>query len=129
MSVSPHFLVPVNNEGHSAIPLRPASSYSQLPFELVEALNQTYFLHLLVTQPEKVIPPGKSLLSMMTHANYAVADENVKDSNQHSDAEANQQVIEKKVQEVVHRAFWNEVSSVSISIILGILTPLFTYRL
>lgn len=129
MSVSPHFLVPVNNDGRSATPPRSASSYSQLPFELVEALNQTYFLHLLVTQPEKVVPPGKSLLSMMTHANYAAVDENVNDSDKHSNAEANQQVIEKKVQEVVHRAFWNEASLVLIGIILGILTPLFTCRL
>ncbi|KAJ7770142.1 hypothetical protein DFH07DRAFT_735706 [Mycena maculata] len=31
-----------------------------------EVLNQTYFLHLLATEPETVIPHGKNLLSMMS---------------------------------------------------------------
>lgn len=116
MSVPPHFLVPINNDDDGAISPRPTAS-SQLPFELVEALNQTYFLHLLVTQPEKVVPPGKSLLSMMTHANYVAAEEDGKDSNKHDHAKANHQAIEKKVKEVAHRAFWNEASSAFIGVI------------
>ncbi|KJA29057.1 hypothetical protein HYPSUDRAFT_61890 [Hypholoma sublateritium FD-334 SS-4] len=108
MSVPPHFLVPIHNVDDGAISPRPVASSPQLPFELVEALNQTYFLHLLVTQPEKVVPPGKSLLSMMTHANYVAAEEDAKNSDKHDYAKANHQAIEKKVKEVAHRAFWNE---------------------
>ncbi|KAF7361821.1 hypothetical protein MVEN_00526400 [Mycena venus] len=44
------------------------SRVGQLPFELAQVLNQTYFLHLLATEPETVIPDGKSLLSMMVHS-------------------------------------------------------------
>ncbi|KAF8161162.1 hypothetical protein B0H34DRAFT_653790 [Crassisporium funariophilum] len=75
-------------------------SFSFLPAELVEALNQTYFLHLLVTDPAKVIPPGKSLLSMLTHANFRPSSE--KEANDKHAA------ILDRVTEVAHRAFWNE---------------------
>ncbi|KAF8967825.1 hypothetical protein BDZ97DRAFT_1903110 [Flammula alnicola] len=88
MSVPPHFLV---DHGHA--------SFAYLPFELVENLNQTYFLHLLVTDPAKVVPPGKSLLSMMMHANFKVSDEPKDDQ---------QAAILDRVKEVAHRAFWNE---------------------
>ncbi|KDR75819.1 hypothetical protein GALMADRAFT_97737 [Galerina marginata CBS 339.88] len=77
------------------------ASFSALPVELVEALNQTYFLHLLVTDPQKIIPPGKSLLSMLTHANFRVSE----DSRPKHDNEAQ---IADRVKEVAHKAFWNE---------------------
>ncbi|KAJ7783265.1 hypothetical protein B0H16DRAFT_1496132 [Mycena metata] len=38
---------------------------SSLPLELAQILSQTYFLHLLATEPDIVIPHGKSILSMM----------------------------------------------------------------
>ncbi|PPQ79952.1 hypothetical protein CVT25_003024 [Psilocybe cyanescens] len=74
--------------------------FSNLPPELIETLNQTYFLHLLVTEPHKVIPPGKSLLSMMTHANFKASDITPKQDKREQ--------IENRVKEVAHRAFWNE---------------------
>ncbi|KAF8893834.1 hypothetical protein BD779DRAFT_1435553 [Infundibulicybe gibba] len=43
---------------------------SILPVELVDSLNQTYFFHVLANNPAKVIPPGKSLLSMLGGGAY-----------------------------------------------------------
>lgn len=108
MSVPPHLLVPIHDASNPSTNHSVSAPASQLPFELVEALNQTYFLHLLVTQPEKVIPPGKSLLSMMTHANYVASEEDEQNRDKLDQAKAERQVIERKVKEVAHRAFWNE---------------------
>lgn len=68
-----------------------------LPIELVDILNHTYFLHLLATDQSKVIPPGKSLLSMMSkpHARERREDD--------------LPTLQEKVEEVIHRAFWDEV--------------------
>jgi len=76
-----------------------------LPVELMESLNQTYFLHRLVTEPDKVIPPGKSLLSMMTHTGFELQD----DASAQSDEK--QPALTDRVAEVAHKAFWGEVSS------------------
>lgn len=82
-----------------------------LPVELMEALNQTYFLHLLLTDPGSVIPPGKSLLSMLIHANFVPggneAEGKAKDAHE---------AIADRVKEVAHRAFWAEVCLVYLSI-------------
>ncbi|KAF9049806.1 hypothetical protein BJ165DRAFT_1453934 [Panaeolus papilionaceus] len=80
------------------------ASVAILPFELVQSLNQTYFLHLLLTDPTKVIPPGKSLLSMMQHANFKVPGE-VKEP-------VSSEEILHRVKNVAHRAFWDEVLEV-----------------
>ncbi|KAJ3528840.1 hypothetical protein NMY22_g9248 [Coprinellus aureogranulatus] len=69
-----------------------------LPYELVESLNQVYFLHLLATEPERVIPPGKTLLSMMIHSRMNT-------EKNKGDQAGN---LLERVQEVAHRAFWNE---------------------
>lgn len=70
-----------------------------LPHELFESLNQVYFLHLLANEPERVVPPGKTLLSMMIHAHMNAEKTNDKDGEN----------LLERVQEVAHRAFWNEV--------------------
>jgi len=75
-----------------------------LPAELVETLNQTYFLHFLVNDKEKVVPPGKSVLSMMLHANLRLPQEDVKDGDSKHAA------LVERVQEAAHKAFWREVS-------------------
>lgn len=71
-----------------------------LPPELVDSLNQIYFLHLLVNDKGKVVPPGKSVLSMLMHANFRLQQE----SDKHAD-------LVERVKEAAHKAFWREVSS------------------
>ena len=79
---------------HPLLRSLPPSTY--LPVELLDVLNHTYFLHLLATDPKKVLPPGKSILSMMSkpHAQGALDGKST---------------LEEKVTEVIHRAFWDEV--------------------
>jgi len=71
--------------------------------DLIHALNQAYFLHVLATDPDKLIPPGKSLLSMMAHSHLHQSSTS---HTQNSDSVA---VLHDRVEEAVHRAFWNEV--------------------
>ena len=82
-------------------PLLPVSTLAPtvLPVELVEALNHTFFLHLLATDPERVLPPGKSLLSMMSTPRTNL---------QSQDGDLPK--LEERVKDVVHKAFWKEVS-------------------
>ncbi len=82
---------------------------NMLPGEIVEALNQTYFLHLLVNDKEKVVPPGKSVLSMMLHANLRLPQ---------GDVEEGDATLLERVQEAAHKAFWREVSSTNILIFI-----------
>lgn len=78
---------------------------AQLPLELVESLKdsfkQVYFLHLLATEPEKVVPPGKSLSSMLLHILLS-------SSNKRQD---DVQPLLERVKEAAHKAFWDEVRS------------------
>ncbi|KAJ2918594.1 hypothetical protein MD484_g1871, partial [Candolleomyces efflorescens] len=76
----------------------PYASSSVLPVELVDSLNQVYFLHRLATEPERVIPPGKTLLSMMIQSQI--------DSGKPTEKQETNLVD--RVKEVAHRAFWNE---------------------
>ncbi|KAI0373432.1 hypothetical protein BV20DRAFT_937795 [Pilatotrama ljubarskyi] len=80
-------------------PLLPVSTLTPtvLPFELVQALNHTFFLHLLATDPERVLPPGKSLLSIMTSPRAQARAQ---------DGEAPK--LEGRVHDMVHKAFWDE---------------------
>lgn len=77
--------------------LNALSVTTRLPAELLDVLNQTYFLHVLATNAAKVLPPGKSLLSVMSNAN------NLNDDDEKS-------TLESRVEDLVHRAFWDEVS-------------------
>ena len=70
-----------------------------LPLELVQALNHTFFLHLLATDPERVLPPGKSLLSIMTSPRAHARKQ-----------EGEQAKVEGRIREHMHKAFWDEVS-------------------
>ncbi|KAF5325934.1 hypothetical protein D9611_000228 [Ephemerocybe angulata] len=72
--------------------------HAVLPPELVDSLNQVYFLHRLATEPEKLVPPGKTMLSMMIHSQMKKEKSNQDQS----------EVLLERVQEVAHRAFWNE---------------------
>ncbi|KAF7376220.1 hypothetical protein MSAN_00037100 [Mycena sanguinolenta] len=74
-----------------------AGKVGLLPYELAQILNQTYFLHLLATEPEIVIPDGKSLLSMMAHSRLK--------------PQATPQPVaqlHERVENAVHAAFWSQ---------------------
>ncbi|KXN85380.1 hypothetical protein AN958_11480 [Leucoagaricus sp. SymC.cos] len=77
------------------------SSRMLLPLELVQAIDQTYFLHILAIYPEKVLPPGKSLISVVTQ-------EKLGDKEQ-EEAEKNTTtaVIEQQVTKAMRTAFWD----------------------
>lgn len=79
-------------------PLLPVSTTAPtvLPLELVQELNHTFFLHLLATDPERVLPPGKSLLSTMTSPRAQAREGDVPK-------------LEGRVHDMVHRAFWEDV--------------------
>ena len=63
---------------------------------LLDLIEQTHFLRMLLTDPDRVIPPGKFLLSMLTNAKF--------------DKEKDSAILD-GVTQVAHRAFWDEVSS------------------
>lgn len=67
-----------------------------LPTELVEAFNRAFFFHFLATDPSRVIPPGKSLTSVLSRPNTQ------------SNA-SERPTLKEQVETVVHRAFWDEV--------------------
>jgi hypothetical protein len=77
--------------------LRSLPPLTHLPADLLDLLNQTYFLHLLANDPSKVLPPGKSLLSVLSRPNVQQkrGDEPPK--------------LQDKVEEMIHKAFWDEV--------------------
>ena len=61
---------------------------------LLDLIEETHFLRMLLTDPDSVIPPGKSLLSMLTNAKFN---------------EEEGSAILQSVTQVAHRAFWSEV--------------------
>ena len=73
-----------------------------LPPELVNDLNQVYFLHLLASDPDKVVPPGKSILSMLSRPRTGT--QSGKDEENDPAAE-----LQKQVEKMIHKAFWDEV--------------------
>ncbi|KAJ6499218.1 hypothetical protein C8R45DRAFT_981598 [Mycena sanguinolenta] len=68
-----------------------------LPYELVQILNNTFFLHFLATEPKLVVPDGKSLLSMMTHSRLKPQ------TNEQPVAQ-----LHERVENAVHAAFWSQ---------------------
>ncbi|KAG2132011.1 uncharacterized protein EDB93DRAFT_1177447 [Suillus bovinus] len=76
-------------------PFIPTSDPVLLPLELVEILNRTYFHHLLATDPKRVVPPGKSLVSMLSGSPKEGED-------------ARKPTLRDKVEDLVHKAFWDE---------------------
>ncbi|KAG1737650.1 hypothetical protein EDB19DRAFT_1909627 [Suillus lakei] len=76
-------------------PLIPTSDPVLLPLELVEILNRTYFHHLLATDPKRVVPPGKSLVSMLSRSPKEGGD-------------PEKPTLHDKIEDLVHKAFWDE---------------------
>lgn len=77
-----------------------------LSHELHEELNRTAFLHVLATSPERVVPPGKTLRAALSGAEAQRALRT--DSGSDDDARA-AVTLQEKVEEIAHRAFWDEV--------------------
>lgn len=73
-------------------------STHDLPLELVSALNDTYVLHVLATDPAKLVPPGKSLVSMLLGS--SLLPESAPDAHKS---------MKDKVEASMHRVFWDEV--------------------
>lgn len=77
--------------------LRSVSTDTLLSLELLDSLNQTYFLHLLANDPQKILPPGKSLLSLLSRR------------HEREGRDTNPPTLQGRVEEVIHKAFWEEV--------------------
>lgn len=77
--------------------LRSLPPFTHLSADLLDFLNQTYFLHLLANDPSKALPPGKSLLSVLSRPS----------TQQKQDDEL--PTLQEKVEEMIHKAFWDEV--------------------
>lgn len=78
------------------------AAFALLPTEIVESIQRTYFLHLLVNDPDKVVPAGKSVLSMMQHANFRL-------SGDQADKKDQETALFERVKDAAHKAFWTEV--------------------
>ena len=83
-----------------------------LPSELHEQLNHVAFLHTLVTSPKRVIPPGKTLRAALAGADAQRALRTSNGASSEPDGASHPTVtLQEKVEEIVHRAFWDEVCS------------------
>jgi hypothetical protein len=85
-----------------------------LPFELVDLLNQVYFLHVLSTEPQKILPPGKSLLSALSGPHAQI--ENDGDS-----------AMKERVGNIIRKAFWDEVFITTFAKRLVLILTLFLF--
>ncbi|KDQ53545.1 hypothetical protein JAAARDRAFT_197353 [Jaapia argillacea MUCL 33604] len=65
-----------------------------LPLDLLDLLNQTYTLHILATNPSTLLPPSKSLLSLLSTPKPST--NNVKET------------LQDRISAIVYRAFWDE---------------------
>ncbi|KAI0682985.1 hypothetical protein BC835DRAFT_1554084 [Cytidiella melzeri] len=65
-----------------------------LPTELHQTLNYVYLLHLLAVKPDSILPPGKSLLSVL--------------SRPYSHGNTQNSELSKRVETLVHKAFWDK---------------------
>jgi hypothetical protein len=88
----------------ATIPTIPIASHFPLllPIEVSTALEDTYKLYVLSTDPVSILPPGKSLLSTF----------GLDDTSDGKKLEENES-LEDQVTRVVQRAFWDEVKSLA----------------
>jgi len=68
-----------------------------IPGSLVVVLDVAYLLHLLARDPQKVVAPGKSLLSVLAGLNQMVTG-------------TLESAPEKFVRKTIHQVFWDQVS-------------------
>lgn len=74
------------------------SEDTAIPGPLLMAIDAAYLFHLLARDPQKVLAPGKSLLSVLAGLNLMVT-RTLESSS------------EKFVRKTMHQAFWDEVLS------------------
>jgi hypothetical protein len=77
----------------------PMVHVATLPPELLEQINEVYLLHILAIYPHKILPAGKSLLSVFSSQSRRT-DES---------GSSTTQTLKVQVSEVLTRAFWDEV--------------------
>lgn len=70
------------------------------PLELVQEMNQAYFLHELARNPKEVLPPGKSLISIVTQEKLG------RRIGENQDQKTD---VQEQVTKVIHAAFWDVV--------------------
>lgn len=87
------------DDSHEPVLIR-LDSGIKLSLELIRAVNRTYLLHLLTLDPDKVLPPGKSLIAVITQEKLG----------QFEDSEKTEATsLRKQVKKVMQRAFWDVV--------------------
>ena len=74
------------------------SEGTAIPSSLIMALDAAYLFHLLARDPNQVVAPGKSLLSVLAGLNQMVT---------HTPESAPETFVRKKA----HQAFWDQVST------------------
>jgi len=73
------------------------SEGTAIPSSLVTVLDAAYLFHLLARDPQKVVAPGKSLLSVLAGLNQMVT-------------RTLESPSEKFVRKTMHQTFWDQVS-------------------
>ncbi len=113
----------LSNEAHSGdieeelqskvsivMPPQPSKDFPSLPWRddsgRFNDLNDIYFLHTLANSPEMLIPPGKSLRSVLSGSQAAAALGDTSDASGSSFPS-----LQQKVEEIAKQAFWDEVFS------------------
>ncbi|KAF9529390.1 hypothetical protein CPB83DRAFT_789917 [Crepidotus variabilis] len=92
------------------------AAFALLPAEIVESIQHTYFLHLLVNDPNKVVPAGKSVLSMMQHADFRLPEDQAEKKDEET-------ALLERVKDAAHKAFWTEALEVLSSPIPSVQIP------
>jgi hypothetical protein len=83
----------------STFPGVPIFPVGGIPSRLAGAAIQVSFLHILATDPSKVLPPGKSLLSLLSRSA----------SRPPERKEDSLPTLHEKIESIAHKAFWDEV--------------------
>jgi len=113
----------LSNEAHSGdieeelqskvsivMPPQPSKDFPSLPWRddsgRFNDLNDIYFLHTLSNSPEMLVPPGKSLRSVLSGSQAAAALGDASDASGSSLPS-----FQQKVEEIAKQAFWDEVFS------------------
>lgn len=81
------------------------NSSNVLPRNLISEVNQAYFLHLLAINPDRILPPGKSLISIVVQEKLG--------QNGRDDMDQRAK-LQQRVAQAMHTAFWDAVGCPSL---------------